>query len=101
MLGRAAYHDPYVLAHAEHALWGTPLPERDDILAGLSAYVEAQRASGVALAHIARHILGLYLGLPGARAFRRYLSENMHRANADFGVIERALANMRSHAQAA
>jgi len=101
MLGRAAYHDPFVLARCEQALFGTPLPDRDEVLHQLRPYVEARLARGGALSHVARHILGLYLGLPGARSFRRSLSEHMHRPGADFRVIERALAGMSEHARAA
>ena len=101
MLGRAAYHDPYVLARCEQALFGTPLPEREEILQRLEPYMRAQRARGTALKHIARHILGLYLGQPGARAFRRVLSERMHKPDADFAVVEHALAGLREHARAA
>jgi tRNA-dihydrouridine synthase A len=101
MLGRAAYHDPFVLAQIEHDLFGTPLCERDDILLRMQPYVEDQLAHGEQLKHIARHVLGLYLGLPGARAFRRYLSEQMHRPQVDFRVIEHAMACLREHAQAA
>ncbi|MBS0584547.1 MAG: tRNA dihydrouridine(20/20a) synthase DusA [Proteobacteria bacterium] len=101
MLGRAAYHDPFVLARCEQALFGTPLPERDEILDRLRPYIEAQLAHGEALNHVARHILGLYHGLPGARAFRRTLSERMHRPGADFSVVESALAGMSEHARAA
>ena len=99
MLGRAAYHDPYVLARAEHALFGTPLPSRDELLRGLRPYVERYVGSGGALQHIGRHVLGLYLGEPGARAFRRHLSENMRGRAAGFEVIEAALASLREHAQ--
>jgi len=101
MLGRAAYHDPFVLAQCEAALFGTPLPDRDEVLLRLQPYVEAHIAQGGALQHVARHILGLYHGLPGARAFRRLLSERMHRPGADFRVVEQAMASLREHAQAA
>ena len=101
MLGRAAYHDPYVLAQTEHVLFGTPPPDRDEILARMRPYIEAQLARGEALQHVGRHVLGLYLGLPGARAFRRYLSEHMHRADADFIVIEQAMTRVHELARAA
>lgn len=101
MLGRAAYHDPYVLAQCEASLFGTPLPERGAVLEGLRDYVGTQLANGDNLNHVARHILGLFLGLPGARAFRRHLSEQMHRPQADFAVIEQALAYTRTPARAA
>ncbi|WP_291191594.1 tRNA dihydrouridine(20/20a) synthase DusA [Dokdonella sp.] len=95
MLGRTAYHEPYRLAELEHALFGTPLPDRDAVLQRLRPYVEAHLARGDRLQHISRHILGLYQGLPGARAFRRVLSEEAHRANAGWDVVERALAARR------
>ncbi len=95
MLGRTAYHEPYRLAEIEHEVFGTPLPERDEVLRRLRPYVEAHLARGERLQHITRHILGLYQGLPGARAFRRVLSERAHRAEAGWGVIEQALAARR------
>jgi tRNA-dihydrouridine synthase A len=92
MLGRTAYHEPYRLAEIEAELFGTPLPDRDDVLRRLRPYVEAHLARGDRLQHISRHVLGLYQGLPGARAFRRVLSEEAHRANAGWDVVERAIA---------
>ncbi|MDR2012890.1 MAG: tRNA dihydrouridine(20/20a) synthase DusA [Rhodanobacter sp.] len=95
MLGRAAYHEPYRLAQIEHALTGTPLPDRDDVLMALRRYVEDHLAHGGRLHHITRHILGLYQGLPRARAFRRVLSEQAQRAGAGWEVVEQALAARR------
>ena len=100
MLGRAAYHDPYVLARLEHALFGTPLPTRESILQRLAPYITAQVHGGEAVHHIARHVLGLFHGEPGARAFRRHLSEHMRAAGADFGVLMRAVEAMREHTPA-
>ena len=92
MLGRAAYHDPYLLARLEHALYGAPLPGRDDVLRRLRPYVEAELKRGTALKHITRHLLGLYQGEPGARGFRRVLSEGAHLPGAGWGLIEQAMA---------
>jgi tRNA-dihydrouridine synthase A len=92
MLGRAAYHDPYVLARVEQALYGTPLPARESVLRHLRLYVEAELARGTALKHICRHLLGLYQGEPGARGFRRVLSEGAHREGAGWALIEQAMA---------
>jgi tRNA-dihydrouridine synthase A len=92
MLGRAAYHDPYLLAQIETALHGEPLPQRDDVLRRLQPYVEAELARGTALKHISRHLLGLYQGEPGARAFRRTISEGAHLPGAGWDLIEQALA---------
>jgi tRNA-dihydrouridine synthase A len=92
MLGRTAYHEPYRLAEIEHEIFGTPLPDRDAVLAALKPYVDAHLARGDRLQHITRHILGLYQGLPGARAYRRVLSERAHRAEAGYDVILDAIA---------
>ncbi|ANB18787.1 tRNA-dihydrouridine synthase [Dokdonella koreensis DS-123] len=91
MLGRTAYHEPYRLAEIEAALWGTRLPERDAVVAAMRPYVEAHLASGGRLQHVSRHLLGLYQGLPGGRAWRRTLSERAHRADAGFEVLVEAL----------
>jgi tRNA-dihydrouridine synthase A len=92
MLGRTASPEPYRLAEIEHEIFGTPLPDRDAVLARLKPYVDAHLARGDRLQHISRHILGLYQGLPGARAFRRLLSERAHRADAGYEVVEQAIA---------
>ncbi len=92
MLGRAAYHDPYLLAQIEAALHGGPLPPRHEVLRHLRPYVEAELARGTALKHISRHLLGLYQGEPGARAFRRTISEGAHVPGAGWALIEQALA---------
>jgi tRNA-dihydrouridine synthase A len=100
MLGRAAYHDPYILARCEQALYATPRPARADVLAAMARYATDQIRAGNALQHVARHVLGLYLGEPGARAFRRHLSENMRGADAGAHVLADAVAAMRAHAPA-
>lgn len=91
MLGRAAYHDPYLLAQLEAVLYGTALPARAEVLQHLRPYVEAELARGTALKHITRHLLGLYQGEPGARAFRRSLSEGAHLPGAGWALLEQAL----------
>jgi len=92
MLGRAAYHEPYFLHEMHAALWGTPLRPRADLLRDLAPYVQAQRERGVALKHITRHVLGLFHGQPGGRAFRQILSEGAHRPGAGWELVEQALA---------
>jgi tRNA-dihydrouridine synthase A len=92
MLGRAAYHDPYVLARVEAALHGLPLPPRESVLHHMRPYIEAELARGTSLKHISRHLLGLYQGEPGARSFRRILSEGAHQAGAGWSLIEQAMA---------
>ncbi|AND71004.1 tRNA-dihydrouridine synthase A [Dyella thiooxydans] len=95
MLGRAAYHDPFLLAELETALYGEPLPAREAVLSHLRPYVEAELARGTALKHITRHLLGLYQGQPGARAFRRILSEGAHRPGAGWSLLEEAMDPVR------
>lgn len=92
MLGRAAYHDPYLLHCLDCALGGTAPRPREDLLRGLRPWVEGCLAQGVALKHITRHVLGLFHGQPGGRAFRQVLSEAAHAPGADWRVVERALA---------
>ncbi|HEX8013380.1 MAG TPA: tRNA dihydrouridine(20/20a) synthase DusA [Casimicrobiaceae bacterium] len=77
MLGRAAYHNPYLLAEAEAYVFGAQSSRRTraQIAEALVAYAEAQLAQGVALRAIARHALGLYHGAAGARVWRRMLSD--------------------------
>ncbi len=77
MLGRAAYHDPMILAPGDWRLFGdeTPPPTRARILRAMIPYVASQRARGTPLRSIARHMLGLYHGCPGGRRFRRMLSD--------------------------
>ncbi|MBS0211693.1 MAG: tRNA dihydrouridine(20/20a) synthase DusA [Proteobacteria bacterium] len=92
MLGRVAYHDPYVLHRLDNALTGADDLPRTGLLRRLRAHVERQLAHGVALKHIVRHVLGLFHGQPGGRAFRQILSEGAHRPAADWSLVERALA---------
>ncbi|EGK09980.1 tRNA dihydrouridine(20/20a) synthase DusA [Psychrobacter sanguinis] len=73
MIGRAAYHNPYLLAEAMQ-LWGEEAPSREYILSQLYPYLEKQVAKGEPLTSISRHLLGLFQGLPGARRWRQSLS---------------------------
>ena len=101
MLGRAAYHDPYLL-HRLDAAWfeGTPRP-RGELLRAMRPYVEAQLARSVPLARMSRHWLGLFAGERGGRAFRQVLSEGAHRPGAGWALVERALALTEAGARAA
>ena len=100
MLGRTAYHEPYRLAELDNLLFGTCLPEREAVIERMRPYIEAHIASGGKLQHISRHMLGLFQGLPGARAWRRTLSENAHRPDAGFAIVEQALRACRSQLRA-
>ncbi len=95
MIGRQAYHDPWFVRELDHALGGTMLPaRRTDVIAAMRPYVERELAAGTRLSQITRHMLGLFAGQPGARAWRRTLSELAHRPDSGFEVIEQALAAM-------
>lgn len=92
MLGRVAYHDPWLMADVDRALFGreNPLQWRHEVIAQILPYVDRELAAGAQLNHITRHLLGLYQGLPGARQFRRHISENAHRKGAGIEVLEQA-----------
>ena len=103
MIGREAYQNPWMLAQADLKLYGmdNPAKSRDDVIAGLLPYVEHQLASGVHLNHITRHILGLYQGVPGARKFRRHISENAYKKQAGLEVLTEAYRLVREAASPA
>nr|VFJ50853.1 MAG: tRNA-U16,U17-dihydrouridine synthase [Candidatus Kentron sp. DK] len=93
MIGRAAYRYPYRLALADQVIFGDahPVPSRRDVIESFIPYVERQLAHGVPLAGMTRHILGLFSGRPGARGFRRHISEHAHLPGAGVEVIWDAL----------
>ncbi len=92
MIGRAAYADPYMLAEVDRQIFGAaePKPTRAEIVARFLPYIAARLGEGIFLSHITRHMLGLYSGIPGARAWRRHLSENACRPGAGLAVVEDA-----------
>ncbi len=97
MIGRQAYHDPYFLSELEKALFGTvdlQAPDRHEIIESMLPYIEQQMSAGAELQHITRHMLGLFAGQPGARAWRRYLSQNAHLPGAGIEVLRDALAKL-------
>jgi tRNA-dihydrouridine synthase A len=95
MIGRQAYHQPWLLTELETA-FGDPAHAvtREGIIEAMLPYIERELAKDAFLKHITRHMLGLFAGQPGARAWRRYLSENAHRRGAGIEVIEQALARL-------
>jgi len=95
MLGRVAYHEPYVLHRLDNALAGRQDVPRAQLLRRMQPYVERHLAAGVALKHIVRHVLGLFHGQPGGRVFRQILSEGAHRPGADWALVEQAIAQTR------
>jgi len=93
MIGRAAYQNPYLLAEIEQVLFanGSPLPSRYEILERFMTYVQQNLDQGVYLGHMTRHILGLFFGQPGARAYRRFISEFAYREGAGVEIIKCAM----------
>lgn len=89
MLGREAYQNPYLLARVDSTLFDSaaPIPSRHQVVEDMVPYIEAELAKGNQLAHVTRHMLGLYQGIPGARAWRRYLSEHACRRGAGIEVL--------------
>ncbi|WP_108483317.1 tRNA dihydrouridine(20/20a) synthase DusA [Oceaniglobus ichthyenteri] len=95
MIGRAAYHQPYdILSDADRRVFAashTPL-SRTEVVAAMEPYIAAHLATGGRLNQISRHMLGLFAGQPGARAWRRTLSDQAHRPGAGLEVVRAALA---------
>ena len=99
MLGRAAYHTPWLLAECQQQLFDQQnIKKREDIIESMNLYFERQVSKGVAVKHISRHLLGLFQGLPGARAWRRFLSENAYRDDNNTELLNQALFAMKKAA---
>ncbi len=89
MIGREAYHNPYLLAEAL-SLWGETAPSRHEILRRYLPFMAAELADGVPLSQMTRHILGLFQGLPGARRWRQHLSSFSHQKHRGLELVEEA-----------
>jgi len=94
MIGREAYHNPYILAEADQSVFGkSNLPlSRSDVIENLIPYIEKHLKAGGKLQHITRHILGLYHGQPNGKKWRRYLSEGATKSDAGIQVVLDALS---------
>ncbi len=99
MLGREAYHNPYLLAEVDRQLFGIEraAPSRGDVLRQLRPYIERHLAQGGAMHHITRHVLGLTQGFPGARRFRQVLSVDVHKSPAPLSVFDHAIELLGTH----
>ena len=95
MLGRAAYQNSAMLAEVDARFFGAAPGDLDRAVDGYCDYVERKLAEGVRLNSMTKHMLGLFNGRPGARAFRHHLSENATRDNAGISVLRDALAMVR------
>ncbi|MEM9910139.1 MAG: tRNA-dihydrouridine synthase, partial [Pseudomonadota bacterium] len=97
MVGRAAYQNPVaLLGAADRRIFGASGPDRSafDAVEAMLPYIEAHLASGGKLHQVTRHMLGLFAGQPGARAWRRVLSEGATAPKADTRLVEAALAQV-------
>jgi len=94
MLGREAYQNPSVLMDVDQLYYGGDAGESDKkaLVRGMYPYIEAQLTEGATLHHMTRHMLGLFNGQPGARLFRRHLSEKAPRRDSGLEVLEEALS---------
>jgi len=93
MIGREAYHNPFILADVDHLFYGEMASSltRAEVVNGMLPYIEKELSEGTRLQHISRHILGLFHGQPGGRLWRRHISENAHKPEAGVQVIKDAL----------
>lgn len=97
MIGRAAYQAPYdILGQADALIWGDPrpAPSRLEVIDAMRPYLGAHLAAGGRLHSVTRHMLGLFAGQPGARVWRRVLSEGANRPGAGLALIDAALSEM-------
>jgi len=95
MIGRAAYHDPASVLIGADALWGEDhAPDPHTVVEAMKPYVAAHLQSGGRLHQITRHMLGLFTGRPGARGWRRVLSEGASRPGAGLALLDQALAEV-------
>jgi tRNA-dihydrouridine synthase A len=94
MVGREVYTNPYLLASVDQQFYGSnaPIKSREKIAEEFLNYVDNELAKGTRLQAMTRHILGLYHGMPGARQFRRHISENAYKPGATIDVLTTALA---------
>jgi len=97
MIGREAYQNPWLLADVDRRLFGAenPVATPWEALEAFIPYVERQLTDGVPLASMTRHLLGLFHACPGAKAWRRTLSEQAHRPGAGIEVLKAAAAQVR------
>lgn len=104
MLGRAAYHNPAILADVDHLIYGEAETPNDmaEIIDAMCEYVDRHIADGGRLSHISRHMVGLFMGQPGARRWRQILSTDASKPGANSDVLRQAYASiMEASAEAA
>jgi tRNA-dihydrouridine synthase A len=101
MLGREAYHNPYVLAEVDARFygWSDAVPSREQVEEKFIEYCATELARGTYLGGITRHALGLYRGVAGARGWRRVLSDSRKLAAADLAIFDEARTHLRESAE--
>ncbi|UJF19551.1 tRNA dihydrouridine(20/20a) synthase DusA [Vibrio sp. SS-MA-C1-2] len=94
MVGREAYQNPYILALVDQKIFGLdkPMIGRKEAVEAMFPYIEQQIANGSYLNHISRHMLGIFHNMPGARGWRRYISENAHKPGSGIEVLQQAMS---------
>jgi tRNA-dihydrouridine synthase A len=101
MMGRAAYQNPAMLLAVDARFFGEAPRDLDSAIESYCDYVARKVTEGVRLHAMTKHMLGLFNGKPGARAFRRHLSENATRDDAGITVLRDALAFLKPEREAA
>jgi tRNA-dihydrouridine synthase A len=96
MLGRAAYQSPWVLAECQQALSGNAPPNRETVVTAYGRYMERQVAEGIPVKRMTRHVLGLFQGRPGAKFWRRHLSQHAHLDDGNHDILNEALEAMKA-----
>ena len=93
MVGRAAYHRPWLLSRVDPVIFGSPAPctDRTSAVDRFIPYAQQRLAEGIPLQAMTRHILNIFHGCHGGRRFRRYLSQHAHKPGAQAELIEQAL----------
>ena len=101
MVGREAYHNPYMMAEVDRRFYGddTPPLSRLEVMAQMRPYIARHIVQGGVMNHVTRHILGLFQGLPGARHFRRQLSSAIHQTDQPLALYDQLLEDMTQRLQ--
>ena len=98
MIGREAYQNPYWLVGLQRDLFDTEFKlSRQQVVQAMLPYIELQLSQGGSLKYITRHMLGLFQSVPGAKRWRRHLSENAYKDGADVELVREAAAMVPSH----
>ena len=94
MIGREAYHNPFILAEVDNRFYGSEDEPvfREQVVQAILPYIESELAKGTRLQHISRHILGLFHSRPRGKLWRRFLSENAYKKESGIEVVEAAMA---------